>query len=484
MNEFLKDFIHSLSAREKAAFRKYASMHGEGAKKNYMRLYDRIEKNPGQSLREIRCHFEGESIDRYWSAEGNYLFQQLMNSLTDHHKTTSDYRRLSQMVLSIDILSEKGFRAKAVKILRQAKKLAYHFEEFSIILRLIEQEEEILFREGIIGFADQLKILAQERQRVVDQIQNLNELRLLREQVRSLQFVESFVNDPNLYPDIFLNPLAADEGQALSLRALENWHYIKGVSCYIIRRFDEALHRQKIYLQFFEAHEYLFKKSRKLPILSNSLYIATLNKEVDSFMEALRKLEDLEKDRSLDTVYIRYIKYARLLDLYYVKKGWEEMEQVLHETGDYLHQYHQEMGEAQVGYLVELVVRSYILLRQYETAMEWVQFWYRVPQLEVNASLRRIFTLLIYQELNFRQLLESEITSAYKELKKIGRLGALERSFIRYFRQCLRKPLQKRALLQELSDELAVISQDPQANKDFVYFDFFEWSKERLKETG
>ncbi|MEO1625313.1 MAG: hypothetical protein AAFV25_09145, partial [Bacteroidota bacterium] len=314
MNDFLHKFVGSLSAREKAAFRKYASMHSGGEQKNYVRLYDGLESNPDSGLHQIREQFRGESIDKYWSSECNYLFQQLMGSLSNFHRSTSPYRRLNQMVVFVDILLEKGFRNKAGKILRQAKKLAYEFEEFSIILRLIELEEDVLFREGIIGFAEQLNKHGQERQRIVDQIQNLNELRLLREQVRSLQFTESFVTNASRFPNIFDNPLLEDPNLALSIKAKENWYYIRSIREFILRRFDQAHIRQKDYLAFFERHEHFFKKSRKLPILSNSLYIATLNKDLRYFENTLVKLEILEKDPSQDSIYIRYIKYARLLD--------------------------------------------------------------------------------------------------------------------------------------------------------------------------
>jgi len=115
---------------------------------------------------ELKEQFKGSPIEKYMSSELNYLQQQLLKSMFNFHLESNSERKLYKSILFIDILIEKGYPKRATKILRQAKKMAYKNEDFTTLLKLIQLEEDIFFKEGILGFTKKISELQQERSQV------------------------------------------------------------------------------------------------------------------------------------------------------------------------------------------------------------------------------------------------------------------------------------------------------------------------------
>jgi len=277
-------FIHSLEMREKAYFKRYAEIHDSNKSKNYLLLYDFIEQMPVFDFESLKSHFADRSIGKYLSSELNYLQDQLLRSLVNFHFNSSPAYKLHKDILYINILMEKGFSKKAIKLLRKAKKTAYTYEDFSVILGLIQQEEEILFFEGILGFTDKLMELQKEREKISAQITNLNTLRILREQIRELQFTVGSVSDTSEFPQIFDHPLLKSEEEALSIRAKEHWYYITDLCFYLTREYQRSIDISKSYLAFVEQNLNIFKDSKLLPLISNYLHNCILGECNSQFL--------------------------------------------------------------------------------------------------------------------------------------------------------------------------------------------------------
>ncbi len=77
---------------------------------------------------------------------------------------------------------------------------------------MIELEEIVLFREGILGYKANLDQLQQQRSEVISIIQNLNSYHILRQEVRELQYTTQLLDsDFSGINEIDKNPLIVDE---------------------------------------------------------------------------------------------------------------------------------------------------------------------------------------------------------------------------------------------------------------------------------
>lgn len=479
MSKVTYDLVQQMTMREKAHFKRFAQTYSSTPDKNYLKLYAYLQEQPAYDAAAMKQHFAAEPFGAYLSSELNYLLERLLDSLTHFHAEATPYRKLLRLIQYIELLNEREFRAKAQKMLARAKKLAYRYEEFTIILDLVRLEEEILFRHGVINFTQQLQQLKDERSQVMAQIQNLTELRLLREQVRDLQFTVRWVEEPQQYPHIYANPLLDDAAQALSLGAQENWHYIQGVRAYLVRQFDKGRAANRQYVLFIDEHSHLFKKSKWLPALSNYMFMSALAREADCFEDGLKRLLALRSDAELDQPYISYIYYSRLLEYHYQFGEVAQTAALVPEISAYFQQYAPQLGQAESDYLTRLLVRSCIITGQPSAALDWVHRWHEVKKSDHALDIVRLLTLVAYWEMDYLEVLEAEAISCRKNLKAIGQLSPLAKALTRFFRRyataapnaALRQQLRK-----DLHQQLQALASDPAENQLLLFFDFVGWA--------
>jgi cell division protein FtsB len=467
--------------REKAHFRRYAQLTSDKKDKNYLLLYDALEPMTQFDEQSILDRFKDHPIGKYLSSEINYLLGQILKSLINFQFEKNQKQILLKKIQFIEILAEKGFDKKALKILRQAKKEAYKYEEFSVILRLIQNEEEMLFQEGILNFTQKLKELKEERNRITQQIQNLNELRLLREQARELQFTETYINHPEKHPLIFENPLIKNSENALSIHAKDHWFYINEFCCYITRRYKDGQGISGRYLKFMKGHEYLFKKARFLPTYSNYLYFSALTRDDKTFYSILKEFELFEKYPQVDLIYVLYIKYSRLMELHYQNNDLKSTEKLIGIVGEYYNANYKSMGESQVNYTLFLMTRACIETNQLNEASDWLNIWNQTGVLEYTLIHSRLFAMMIHFELGWTDLLSSETSSGYKTLKKHKKYDNLAIAFFAFFRDYLKYPDDAPSLFRKLSSKLKDIKDSKEDNKPFEYYDYLKWAKFQLK---
>ncbi len=483
MEDQLHALIRSLSAREKSYFKRYSRIHGDNPDRNYLHIYEFLQKQADYDESRLKEHFKARPFVKYLSSEKNYLFDQLLNSLMNFHLNTSVRGKLARSVLHVDILMQRGFDKKARKILKHAKKLAYRYEEFTTIQILIRFEEEIIFKHGVINSVDELNVLEKEREECIARVNNINKLRILKAQARELQFIEQYyVKDPGKYPHIFDNPLLEEESQALSVIARDYWYYIREIRHYLLREFDKSFQWLEKYLAFFEAHEYLFDANKKLPLLSNYLYLASKTQQPEKFGAALEKLKALRSVHGIEGHYIDYIIFSRQLELYYRSGDRETTSSLLPGAEDFYGKYSVLLGPTERDYFIILLIRTCIYLGHYQKGQQWLNRWYESDGVEVSFSLIKLLGMMVYYELGHLSLVASECESAYKTLRKRNRLGTLENEFIRFFKYASQQEEGPglRARLERFHNALLEIRGNPEQNMLFEYFDFSRWTAAKL----
>ena len=467
--------IDGMTSREKAYFRKSAQTHPTKRDKNYLKLYDLIISNPNIKVGALKSKLKGTKILTHFTAEMNYLFDQVMRSLLNYNLNKNSTSQILKLIGYIEILLLKDNKERARKLLNFAKKLAYRGEDFALIIKLIDLEERILFKQGILNFIKKLEALGKERQEVTNKIQNINQLRVLKEQVRDFQYSHIFINYPDQHSHIFFNPLFLDESKILSLTGLENFYYTKVVIGYVTRNYKDAVIASEFYLQFLEKNNHLFPKTKFLPALSN--YLLSLTNVIDKkqFFKVLKKLEALESDKSLPQYYINYIKYGRQLDLAYKLSNDEYSEKILLEANEFLKRDSHLLAEAQRDYFFYYMIRACIDLRKFEKAQELMTLWYELGVQEFLIGIRRLCRMIIIFELGWYQMLESEVQTSYKVLKKHKRYGRLEKVCIGCFRKISKRPFMQKNFLLQLEEQLQEVKGNKDENKLLEYIDFHRW---------
>ncbi|MFL5752572.1 MAG: hypothetical protein ACJ76F_04130 [Bacteroidia bacterium] len=146
-SEDLFQLIKSMNMSEKRHFKIHSSRHTIGETNNYERLFDAIEKQDAYNEAKIKRQFEGESFIRHLPSEKHYLYNHILESLNSFHKEKTFLSRYSNILISIELLYNRGLFDQCMKLIRKAKEEAYSLEKFSILLAILRRETIIYIKD-------------------------------------------------------------------------------------------------------------------------------------------------------------------------------------------------------------------------------------------------------------------------------------------------------------------------------------------------
>lgn len=163
-SEELHQLIQSMNMSEKRYFKIYSSRHVIGKGNNYTRLFDAIGKQKGYNESEIKKQFKGETFIKHLPSEKNYLYHNVLDSLSFFYKEKTFLARYCNILIAIEILYNKGLFDQCKKLINKSKKEAYSIEKFSVLLLILrwetliyikDEEEKNLYK----NFDEEIRIL-------------------------------------------------------------------------------------------------------------------------------------------------------------------------------------------------------------------------------------------------------------------------------------------------------------------------------------
>lgn len=477
MGRVVMDLIKSLTTSEKVYFKRQARTHDQKSTKNYLQIYEVVEKMETYNKETFAASFRGTAFEKHLSSELDYLKEKILISLFNFNLNRSKRNKIQKGILIAEELANKGFRKEALKKLNFIKKSAFRQEEFMWILRLIELEEIILFREGAIGYKDKLGELREQRNRVTSMIQNLNNYHILREEIREFQFSENLnMNNVKAFTDLCSDELVKDSHRCMSTRAKEHWFYFQVLMNYLKWDFEAGLSISSDYVDFMFEHHHLFGINKLLPALSNYFYHAALCKNKPHFDLGQSMLQQLEGNKSISQQYLNYILYTRNLEFAYYAQDADLMREYQSKAIALLEQESAHLEESQIQYLLMTIVRATIVLEDQKRAMQYSNHWMQRGVLPFRKVQARLFSIMIHYELGYLELVLSEIILLKKSEKRNQREKRLINAFYSFLNKRINKPERKKDLLHKFQQELAAISGENRGYFDFISFDYHWWS--------
>lgn len=477
MSAFLIKLVHSLSKGEKRYFRQFAGSQVQNPSKNYLKIYNVLIQSKSTALHELSALIKNTTASKHLQSETLYLKDKILWSLYNYQIQSSKRNQIQKGILLAEVLTNKGFQTEAIKKLKTIKKTAEKYEELTMLLSIIELEEKMLFKEGIIGYKDKLQDLKTERNILVNKIQNLNEYLILREELREIQFSEQLLtNDTKSLSTLYNNPLVLDNSNCLTLKAQDHWFYTQVLSNYLLRNFTDGLNHSMEYVKFLFTHRHLFNSQKLLPAISNLLFHAALTRTKPSFNMGLHYLESATKNNHVASQYVKYIRYTRYLEFGYYTDDLIITEEYQALTADLLKGNIGQFEDAQIQYLYMVVVRAQIILNRYKQASKWVNLWIRHGVLSYRKVQAVLFSLMIHYKLGYWELIESELPKLKALEKTHKREQKLITAFHEFFKQRINESKPQTESISQLQATLLAISIANPGYYDFISYNYHQWS--------
>ena len=174
----LFNLIQSLSKSEKRFFKLSSSL--QDGDKNYLKLFDYIEKQKNYDEVELKKFFQKEKFIKHLPSEKNHLYKLILKSLRGFHSDNSISSILKQELKNIEILHSKALYKECVKILKRSKRTALNHEKFYYLFELIRWNKLLIeeaYEQG--EFSENLDLLIDQEMMVIEKLRNLAEYHMI-----------------------------------------------------------------------------------------------------------------------------------------------------------------------------------------------------------------------------------------------------------------------------------------------------------------
>lgn len=473
--------VSMLSASERIYFKKNLNPKFSGKKKNHILLYEAIIRNPDVTIEELKGQFKGTSIEKHFASEMNYLFEAIMKALIQKSFIKAQDRQAIKYVLSVDLLLEKGLIKRAHKTVAKAKSLAYHFEDFTTLVKAIEQEERVLFLEGTLPNGTQISELIEERREILNKSGNLVYVQLLAERVTSIQPNKGYLTESKLHKEILEKPVFLDKSHCKSMRALERWFYTRVFTFDILARHEEFLRASTAYLDFLKEYNYLFEPITELVALSDYLKALTMTGQFDEFQDLISNSENFTRLMGVNEAFsskVRMYLLVRKMEHANITRNRTYMKQALADSITLGNIGEKLLPVATWEFYSLHKMACYLQLNQFDLGMAHYDRWYsRTSNIHISRFMR-LFKLILILELGIDKIMDSELEATRKFLAKRPLPKRLQAALLTFFRKAFRAFDDHFVLLRTLETELVIFEGEPEAKHMRKYFNFLAWCQD------
>lgn len=500
--DVLHELIQNLKKSEKRHFKLYASAYGH--ERNYLRLFDALEKQETYNEKALYEQFKGEKFISQLPATKSYLYKLILKSLCDCYTEQSASMQLYDMMKQIAILYYKGLFPQANRILIKAREQAVKHEIHFLMPYIVFWQKKIWLRtldkRGIEKNSEELNILAE--QSLQGMLNTLQYYSLAEKQLK-LQRGSGDRKDPEqetAWAELSENPLYSDPERAMTYESLFMFYNLQYIYYAYLPKPDQNLqyhYAQKAYDLIKDQYGRKEEDSlRYIGSLKNLVY--TVSPEYpsgkspasDKINDLLAELESL--DGKLKTyASSRYTSHRILSTLLVYQLNchleigeYETLLAAINKHDVILNDIYTRSNRLDVYY--SFYTLSYFGTGDFHKALQYLIRLQELPNLPENSALAwRIMNLIIHYELKNYDLIEYQIKSFYRQLLKIKKTFRFEFIVLDFLRKKTLKARNEQELTQAFSSlhkELLQLYEDPREKTAFKYFDLLSWLESKIKQ--
>jgi len=110
MGQLSYDLIKCMTTSEKVYFKRSSKTHANSTDKNYLKIYEALDKQKTYNKKTLIGLFAGTSISKYLSSEINFLNEKILLSLFYFNLNKSKRNKIQKGILIAEVLTSKGFK--------------------------------------------------------------------------------------------------------------------------------------------------------------------------------------------------------------------------------------------------------------------------------------------------------------------------------------------------------------------------------------
>ncbi|RPI16091.1 MAG: hypothetical protein EHM58_12670 [Ignavibacteriae bacterium] len=486
--------IKSLTKSEKGYFKKFAARNTSGAKKNYIVLFDAIDK-----LADYDEDILKEKLDdilyKQLPVYKVYLFNLILKSLHNYGSFENAESKLNELISNIRILKSKALYKEAIKYLKKAKEIANKYYKSKYVLDLLIIERNILIQFPDKNVLENRKRIYEEQKELTKKLDKYFEYSWLSDRV--VIYVEqkgdfSGEERKKEIEKIICHPFIADERNADDYLTKTYYYHTHLFYNLAQEKLENVFNILKKEIEMMDSNKHMIEENPKnyIQALINYLLFSNYTKKRHVTRETLVKLNKVRKrwENKLPPSTIIQAKFhiANTEMLIYRKsleiaKGKAAAKRIAQE----LNTYQKEVPAQAKAVLLSNLCSFYFTIGDIENALKYNNMLLNDSSLSFKSdviNLAKLFQLVLHLELGNYDLLEYLSQSVYRAIKESGMMSEAQEVLFHFFKKALgynEKELHE--AYDELHYKLKKLKDEPASKSLFVMFDFISWAESKAK---
>ncbi len=490
----LFSLIQTLTKSEKRFFKLNSSL--QSGEKNYLKLFDFIEKQTSYNEDELKNYFSNEKFIQHLPSEKNHLYKLVLKSLRAYYSDQSVKSQLKQDIKNVEILYQKALYKECAKFVKRAKKTAVDYEKFYYLFELIAWEKKLMeedYEEGL--FNHNLDDLIEEETRVIGQLRNLAEYHILYSKINYVFRSGGFTRNEaerKVVEEISEYHLIKGKNTAISVRATSICYYIQGLCAASIRDYETALIN-------FRKTKAILEKNQKIKSDLPNRYIYTLNflmhcyldfndfENAEKMYKELCELNDNKEYKSLDSE-VKIFSTAAIGKMQILTKQGEFSKalEIIPEIDSKVEKYADKLNKEKILLIDYSKAYVYFGVGDFKQSLKLINGVLNDNEKQLRQdvySFSRIFNLVIHFELGNFDFIEYESKSTSRFLNKHEKDYQIEKVFMKYIKKIAKEDFgpDKKIIFEDFYTEVEELMKDPSEQVILEYFDVKSWLYSKVK---
>ncbi len=497
-SEELFIMIKTLTKSEKRFFKLSSSI--QTGEKNYLKLFEYIEKQEVYDENALKEHFKDETFIKHLPSEKNHLYKLILKALRGFHSDQSPSSKLQEDIRNIEILYEKALYKECNKFIKRGKAFAYKNEKFYYLIDLLAWEKRLseeAYESG--NFSIDIDKIIKEEGEVLAKLENLAAYHILYSKINAVFRSEGYTKNSEqraVVNEIANEHLIKGKHTAQSYRAASICYYIKGLCAAAQRQFEESYINFIKTKKILDDHPVLKADLPKRYLLTHfhlfRCYLVggeyTRAEEVLSFIQALPSEKGFRSENIMQRV--ESIAFNQRLILNNMQGDFSESvafyeEMQTRKGADFLNTFSVEQQLLADYYLAY----SYFGVNQYKSALFHLNNLLNSDYQKLRQDLfkfARLFNIVLHIELGNFDLLDYVVKSIKRYLNKERSDAQIIYVVFDYLCKIIRTGSigNSKSVLLELREKLVELSKDSSNEVMMEYFDIAAWVDAKIEEIS
>jgi hypothetical protein len=493
----LFDLIKSLTKSEKRFFKLSSAL--QSGDKNYLKIFDAIEKQKEYNEDELKQQFKNETFIKHLPSEKNHLYKLILKSLRNYYAESSISSILRTEIKNIEILLKKGLYKEADKFLQRTKKLAVENEKFYYLFELINLEKQLLEEHYESGdFEKDLNQLIKEENEVLEKLRNLAEYHIIYSKINYVFRKEGFAHNKEerkTVNEIENYHLIKGKNTALSYRASSICYYIKGLCAATNRNYNEALKNFLKVKDILDSHPHLRSDlaKRYLRTLNHLLYCYIDAADFQSAEQLINNILSLKNYNGFDTLEIEIkiftITHIGLLQINNKMGLFNKSITLQSSIIQNLEKYNTRINKEQLLLFYYHFAYANFGAGNYKEALHWINIIINDTEQTLRHDIfnfTRLLNLLTHFEIGNNDLLEYTIKATIRYYSKKQKDYFAETVLLKYLKKLIKfnNEADRQIIYKNLKDELEKLFENPLEKVVLDYFNATAWLESKISKKS